>query len=72
MFRKIIHVFEKHVLYFLLEILDRLMMNDQESECPIPIEMQTAKKARELAMEFMKNYIDLTLPGEQSEENSKK
>lgn len=46
-------------------------METQESSCPIPEHERTAATAKLLAEEFVKNFVDLTLPGEKSQENSK-
>lgn len=53
-------------------ILDRLLMEDHQSDCPLPKEMQTAKKALAMAKEFITRYVDMSLPGEESADSSKK
>lgn len=60
-----------HYVYCTAELLDRLMMESQESDCPIPQEQKTAQKAIQLAREFVSNYVDLTLPGDNSTANTR-
>ena len=55
-----------------LELLQRLMTNSQDDDCPIPSAQQTGDKAADLAREFIENYVDLSLPTETSQDNSKK
>ena len=52
-----------------VEILQRLGLDNVESPCPIP--SSDCTKAKELASEFVSRYVDLTLPGETSVENTK-
>lgn len=48
------------------------MMENTDSECPISKDLQTDQMATKLASEFLEKYVDLALPGDESEANSKK
>lgn len=60
------------ICHHISELLDRLMMNNQDTDCPLPLDQRTKSKAAALAQEFIDKYVNLDLPGPKSVENTKK